>query len=63
MLKKIAICAALAAFAVAGSPSAQQPQPSGQLKPEGVPFNFNGMEMQTAPAAGVARVTPAADFA
>jgi quercetin dioxygenase-like cupin family protein len=28
MLKKIAICAALAAFAVAGSPSAQQPQPS-----------------------------------
>src|SRR4051812_46773805 len=33
-------------------PSAQQP--SGQLKPEGVPFNFNDMDMQVAPAAGVA---------
>src|SRR5204862_5759744 len=45
------------AFLLAGPatvPSAQQQQPSGQLKPEGVPFNFNGMEMQTAPAAGVA---------
>jgi imidazolonepropionase-like amidohydrolase len=29
-------------------------QPSGQLKPEGVPFNFNKMDMQQAPAAGVA---------
>jgi hypothetical protein len=32
-------------------PSAQQP--SGTLKPEGVPFNFNAMDMQTEGPAGV----------
>src|SRR5690348_7206142 len=45
----------IGAFLLAGLvtvPSAQQP--SGQLKPDGVPFNFNDMDMQVAPAAGVA---------
>lgn len=37
---------------VATVPSAQQP--SGEVRPEGVPFNFNQMDMQAAPAEGVA---------
>ena len=45
----------LGAFLFAGTATvAAQNQPSGTLKPEGLPFNFNSMEMQVAPAEGVA---------
>src|SRR4051812_27882756 len=39
---------------VPNAQQAQRPQPSGQLKPDGVPFNFNTMTMEQSPAAGVA---------
>ena len=57
MRRKAISSMVVGAFLLAGLatvPSAQQARPSGTLKPEGVPFNFNGMEMQTAPPAGVA---------
>ena len=46
----------LGAFLFAGTATVAlaQNQPSGTLKPEGVPFDFHAMEMQVAPAAGVA---------
>src|SRR5215510_2414857 len=56
MRRKALWGAVVGSFLLAGMmttvPTAQQP--SGQFKPEGIPFNFNDMEMQTAPAAGVA---------
>ena len=56
MRRKAILRMVLGAFLFAGTATVAlaQNKPSGQLKPEGVPFNFNTMDMQVAPAAGVA---------